>query len=398
MCAGVHAVSDNPFKLHEVKSINEAGDFAAWLAFVAEQGPVAIAFKSRAKKIAVSTIDDCYVIDLKTIPMAGLVLANALMLGRLNFVLRNSADDLAEMAEWVSGMTSQTVDFVFRQFEESLVGDLYSAAYCINQIVTPHNKFQRVDQDAYEIVLTLGHYTHSIIPYYEKVGLPYAKLRAEAKAREAKSVEWFVTYPDLWVRVLAFFTGDPTLAWSLNQTDDVYDTIGRVFGQDRDFGKLVLTWAASGMEITTFRKRFKSDALPDDLEAFNTEISRRMPNLVLGVNATKTEYLNRRRTQTRYGRELRPGQDAGEAVAHAIFGTADDITAIAAVALWTNRTDRSIMITGIGAESGSPESIRISGCGPELVRRPQWLQEIRELADLENPLLEIALAPLIVVP
>lgn len=386
------------FETHTATTFVECADLIQWFVERGKAGDrIAIAFKPRSKKIAFATKDDAWVVDFKSIPVAAQLIARQLMSGagfRLDF--RKTSEDLPELVKWLSDACSLSVTNVLQELEPKLEGDLHMAAYCIDQAVTPHKKFLKVEHDAYEVALMLPQYEYNIIPFYAKIGLPLSRCLAETALLKPESTDWWITYPMLWARVLAYETSDPTLQWAFTQSRDVCETVGAMFQAGPEYGRLVLCWAACGMDIYSFKARFKTETLPDNLEDWNLEIRRHLPNMVLGIEEMKAHYVENKGVKTRYQRFLRPGQRASEAVCHIVLGTAEDIAAVAAVACWTNRAGRGTLIKDIAGGAGS-ESVRISGT-VEKREQGTWIRVLSELAELGGPLGPVNLNPIVTIP
>lgn len=391
---------DNLFKQHAITDMATAAEFTEWLSLqTRDNTPIAMALKGRAQKLAVASRDDAWLVDLKD-PIADLavqMIATQLRNGGLHLWLRDTASDIVEMTRRLGPRMGIADTEMLYLLIDAVVGDLTCAGACINVVVTPHTKFARVEHDAFDIALNLPQYIYSIMPYYSKVGLPMAKLVAETAVLRATGVDWWVSYPDLWVRVLTFFAHDPTLIMSFYENRDPFETVAAMFGESKDAAELRLLWAACGFDFTTFSEHFPKlvKTLPGDLITYNAQINKHLPMLFQSVNQMKEAYYQTRLAETRYARRLRPGKSLGESVFFRVFGTVEDIVALEAVAIWNNRPSRDILVTKF---EGGPASntIRISGSGPHEGGQSAWMNLLKTLAPLSEPLGQVKLFPSIV--
>lgn len=385
-------MSSDMFELRTVTTPGDVRLLGDWLLLQAKTSEtVSIAVKKRPKKIAISTRDEAWVIDSK-LPIAELaipVLRDRLVEGRIRLMFRTTRLDLPQLVRYLGGDLG-----MLQLLSKVTVGDLTSAAACINQPVTEPQKFKRIDHDAFEIALLEPQYVQSGMPkYYEKVGLPVSKLHAEADFTGTVKPAWFVEYPDLWIKVLAYYTQDPTLLYDIVDGTDIRQTVARIFHVTPEEAELLLLWCACGFDTDTFRQRFgnRTRDLPENLPEWRAHISRKLPNLYNNIESMKRSYEQLRVANTLYDRRLRPGHSSGDAVAFRIFGTAEDIINVAAATYWTNRPTSDTMIIGI---SELANSWRVLGVGPgNEVENQAWLTYLKTLAPLADPLGQIALRP-----
>lgn len=392
------------FVTHNVSSLVDIAPFAQWLTDMARQDElIAMALRSRQKKIAFSTRDDCWVIDVSS--DAGLLACGVLRTQlvdqeRLKFATRYAAQDIVDTCRFLGDKLGVEYQEMYRSIAPAVVGDLTAAAQCINQPVTPASKFRRIDHDAFEVALLLPQYTHAIATYYTKVGLPLAKLLAETVIRKkaTSTPEWWVTYNDLWLRVLTFFTGDPTLGWAFQEHRDPIEAVATLLKVPVTQARVIMLWQACGRDMDAFATRFGpiTKELPDDLVSLGDQLNRTLPGLSLACTQMTRAYWDTRTVTTLFERRLRPGHPLGEAVAFRVFGTVEEIVACAAVTFWNNRPYQDVIITGV--EGGpSAEVIRITGVGPSSeVERQTWLMGVKQLAPLANPLGMLSLDPTVV--
>jgi hypothetical protein len=393
------------FKQHEVLGLGDIPPFGEWLQdMLRNQQTLAIVPRERTKRVCLSSRDDSWELDFKNIagPLAaGQLKTQVLQLGNLKLAMRNVAVDLPELTRILADQFHMEPGLVYRALAPMVVGDLTAASHCINQVVTPHGKFRKLDQDAFEIALLLPQYEHAISRYYAAIGLPKAKLHAERQVLFAKATpDWYVVYHNLWVRVLAYYSGDPTLGYAFQEERDPFEAVGRMLKISAQQAEVFLLWHACGRHLETFNHRFPArlNDLPQDILEWNTMADRHMPALSHAVQSMVQSYYDTRTIETRYQRKLRPGAPIGEAVAFRVFGTVEELVSVAAVSICNNRTSSDTLIVDY---QGGPaaEVIRLAGTGPKgLGDQLEWLRVVRELSGLGNPLGVLALKPQVFQP
>lgn len=373
------------FQSHAVLDPNSLIKFSSWMA---EQGrlalPVAVAFKQRSGKIAFANRDESWTLDLNG-PM-GDIAADAVRVAVLgqqqqSLLARNLGQDLVDLTRWFSKRFNQPVADVFFALSHQFVGDLTTAAACINQSVTAPSKFKKPEHDAFDVALLEPQYAQGITDYYSKVSIPFARSLAEAAVFKRETT-WWVTYQNLWVRVLAFYTGDPTLTWAFQENRDPFETVGKMLKLETHEAEALLLLKACGDDMGVFSKRFPEATkdLPDDFSEKAALFAKSMPNLHYGVINMQNAYYETREVQTRYGRRLRPGHPLGEAVAFRIFGSVEDMVGVAVSTFHLNRPSRNV---GVNTILGGPASgtIRIEGFGPQ-PELMAWAETLRGVASL----------------
>lgn len=394
------------FQNHLVDRLSEIGPFGEWLIMQARQRQsIAIAIRDRQKKIAFATRDESWVVDLKSpagVIAAGVLRARLVDTNQISLLTRNLSRDLRDLTLFLAQHLEVPISEMYYYLAPACVGDLTTAAKCINQTVTPMGKFKQIEQDAYEIALLEPQYAYGIVPYYEKVGLPLAKVVAEASlfTKADTPLTWWVSYPYLWLRVLTYYCGDPTLSWAFAEHRDPVEAVAKLLKSTEIEAYATLLWQACGRDIPVFTKRFPSllDQLPDSLEEYGNKLDRTMPAMAMAASQMKNAYMETRNITTLFGRKLRAGAAMGEAVAFRVFGTVEDIVGVAAATFWNNRPTRDILISKF---EGGPaaEDIRIGGVGPKTeVEKVSWLTNLKQLAPLGQPLGEMSLSPMIVSP
>lgn len=390
----------NRFETHNVNNLSEAANFGDWVSEqVATGKPVAIAPRPQSDKVAIATTDDAWVIDLAAAsgPIAiGVLRQQIITHEALKILLRESAGDLIALSKQLGKVLGVDPPSMFDYLAPSVVGDLSVAAHCINQPVTPASKFRNPAGDAFEIALLEPQFSYNAPKYYRAVGMPFSRTMAASRLHVSKkdleSPAWWVSYPDLWLRVLAYYTGDPTIS-SLLAEGDPYPQLARMLEVTEDEVYPLMLWQACGRDMAVFTQRFPSIQLPQG--AWESTFDRHLPVLSAGAADMKTAYWQSRTVNTLYGRTLRAGHSLGEAVAYRIFGSVEEIVAVAAVTFMNGRQNESTFITGIDGGPAAP-LIRIKGSG----RRGDylWMKMLQDLAPLMNPLSLMPLNPTVVIP
>lgn len=380
--------------------------FSKWLVGRAHAGEaLGLAVRDRSRKLAFSGMDDCYVVDMKNNPIAaGVLRAVLLEQKQLQLMLRNVAADLPELCRLLASTWDMKPIDVFRELHTQVASDMTAAAHVINQNVTKPGKFRQLEQNAYEIALVAPQYESGIAPYYSRVGLPLAKLTAEQALAGKVEATWWVTYNNLWLRVMAYYSGDPTLRWMFFNDQRPFETLGKLFKCEDREAELMMLWIACGRDMDTVAQRFPSlpREMADGPQDWGRTIDRALPMLSSATMDMKRAYFDMASTggmkhstiTTLYGRRLRPGASPGEGVAFRVFGTVEDLVSVAAVTFWTNRVTNDILIRR--AEGGpAEETVRVIGSGPREDRN-SWMNQLRELATLATPLgAELSLNPIV---
>lgn len=382
------------FETHDASK--EIGALGSWLLTRAHKDePVAMAIRDRTRKLALCSLDDAWVIDLKSPagPIAIATLrAQLLEQAAVKLTCRNLATDMREFCQMMAPLWGITPLEAFKSLEHNFVGCLTQAALCINQAVTPPAKFRQLEHAAYEVALLLPQYETGIAPYYEKIGVPLAKIQVETALTRKGPAEWWVTYEHLWLKVLAGFTGDPTLCWALFNEHDPIEACAKVFKSSKEDARLMLLWQVCGRDPYCFGQRFPSlvSNLPESpQEEWNDVIDRGLPSMSAVCADMVRAYVSTNRNDDHtvnslYKRRLRPGHPPGEAVAFRIFGTVEELLNILAVTLWQNRDSGSTIIKKY--EGGPADDVvRVLGAGPQ-GGQITWLETVKELAPLANPL------------
>ena len=390
----------NLFQTHNIETPRDVTDFARWLSDAnRREETLSIVARDRQKKIVLATLDDAWVIPLDRLN-AAVLKPHLIDQPQVKLQMRDIAKDLPELCLMFGKLFEMTPQEVYYILAPLCTGSLQAAAVCINQPVTPHGKFRKLEQDAFDVALLVPQYEQGIMPYYENVGLPLAKIAAEAQlANKKASPDWHVTYTHLWLRVLCYYTGDPLLGRAFVEQRDPITAAAEHLKVEETEAEHILLWAACGRDFKVFQARFP-ELMPDAdvLSQWDRQLSEFFPVITYQTNTMKQSYWQTRMIETRFKRRLRPGAELGEAVAFSVFGTVEDILAVAMATFWNQRPSRDIMIIRVDGNTIAP-TIRIVGVGPKNEAESwQWLQTLHLLAPLGNPLKSVPLAPLVVRP
>lgn len=398
------------FTTHHVTKPGDVPGFGRWLETRVRTGELlGTAVRERSQKLALSGLDDCYVVDLKACPIA-LGVVRAQMIDNpgpgFGLLMRNTAIDLPEMSKMLGRAFDMPAMDICRRLSPNIRGDMTAAAHVINQTVTRAGKFRQLEHNAYEIALILPQYEMGIAPYYRRVGLPLALLTAEQALAGRVDAEWWVTYNWLWLRVLAAFSGDPTLVFIFHDERDPLEVLSKLLNKSEREAELMMLWQACGRDMFVVEKRFPSllREMADGPQEWGGILDMSMPSLSAACAAMAKTYGQpwnsplgfggSAATTTLFKRHLRPGQPMGEGVAFRVFGTVEEIVSVAAVTFWQNRATLDVLIRKV---EGGPaeETIRVIGSGPAEGKH-QWLNELKDLAPLAAPLgPELDLRPIV---
>lgn len=393
------------FETRVVDKLSEVAAFASWLSDASRGGStIAVAVRDRTRRIALADRDKCWVLDFKSEvgPItAGIFRTQLIERENLQLAFRSITSGVVDLVHLFCNLLSAPLSEIWPAVSNATVGDLTAAAKCINQSVTPMGKFRQIEQDAYEVALLLPQYTHGIIPFYERVGVPMAKMAAETMLfkRKGDFKTWWVSYDDLWLRVLAYYSGDPTLGFAFHEQRDPVGAASIILKcPDNRTTEALLLWMACGKDTDGFLRRFPNAPLPDDILVWEERIKKSMPSIDYMVSQMQRAYWESRSAETLFKRKLRPGSSLGDAVAFRIFGTVEDIVGVACVTFWNNRPSRDILVTEWGQGPTDP-NIRIGGVGPKGETATwEWTQILKSLSSLGSPLGQLSLNPIVVNP
>jgi hypothetical protein len=244
-----------------------------------------------------------------------------------------------------------------------------------------------------------GFVVHNCPKFYFAVSVPLARIRAEWRLFGLEApADWWVSYSDLWLRSLLHYTGDPTLSWLFNSGEDPVMGLSRMFELGTETTRAVLVWHICGRSIDVMADTAPTlvDRLPDNLPEVGDLWNKRMPSLWLGITQLMGSYQRDRLARTLYGRKFRGGRHPGAASAFTILGTVQDLLEVAAVTFHNNRPSPAIMIKGVDSNPLSSVA-RVLGTGSRNTEEhEQWLNDLRPLATLAEPLAAIRLEATVV--
>lgn len=396
---------DRPYKVHSTDSTDAIRAFMQWLQEMglSTADPVGIAVGEDG--LALAQGEDLYLVSPgEQGKFARGALAAAIMgAAPPRLVSTNAEDTLVELNHFLLGYYP-ACDF-FGRSAQCMIGDLLSCAATVGH--APAARDLSLPDAAYTARLLEPQYQQEAPPYYVRVSLPLVRLRAEWRLFGTDApAEWWVSYPDLWIRVLTHYTADPTLTWMLNEGQEPVPAIARLFEWPVERTVAILLWHICGRSVDVMQSDLPHgtwlttghvEALPDDLPAVAGLWDRRLPSLWAGITSLMQGYSQNRLARTLYGRKMLAGQHPGAASAHTILGTAQDIMEVAAVTFWNKRPGPSVMIKRVDSFAVDPVR-RVVGVGPQAVEREQWIETLTALAPLAAPLGMVRLAPTVVRP
>ncbi len=316
--------------------------------------------------------------------------ANVIDLPQVSFVARDLFVDLVALCQALAPLLGISERQAYLSLAPVFDGDLTSAARVLGHKPESHEDYAAIEDDAYAIAVHEKQFSLGAPKYYEAISLPFAKLQAEGKLSGQAKASWWVSYENLWLRVLAHMTGDPLFLGALREDHSVIAVVMRSLECDAEAAQALLIWQVYGRDVDAMVRHLPEivDKLPSELPSWGLRLDRKFPALCASLSAMQSSYWQNRGANTLYGRRLRPGQTLGEATAWMVFGTVEDIIANAAVTLWKNRTSPDIIITLISGGPAAPV-LRVGGTGGGA----QWSYMAKELAPLGNPLKTVPLRP-----
>lgn len=389
-------MSDRPYEVHATTGTWGARPFMDWLQKVGarDADPVGVAVGEDG--VALAQGEDVYVVDDS--PEWGFFARAALAAAMMGsspprLVALDAEGTLVRLTDELS--YHYPTDDLFRRLSACMLGDLKGCAYVIGQ--APPNTNLSVADAAYTARLLEPQYQLEAPPLYTAVTLPLARLKAEWRVfGQDAPADWWVSYHRLWVRVLAYYTGDPTLTWLFNEGQDPLEGLTRLLEWPLEQTESVLVWHVCGRSVDVMAQVAPAlmAHLPDDLPAVGDNWNRRFPSLWLGLTNIMHSYQENRVAHTRYKRKQGGGLHPGAASAFTIFGTVQDILDVVAVTLWHNRPRNEIMIKQVDS-SPLAAVLRVIGVGPAQ-EQEKWIQMIGDLATLASPLGAMPLMPTVV--
>lgn len=375
------------FTLVTVDSMGDAANFASFL-LNAGRANQKVALYVNTGNASPLTLYCATPTEVWQIPLDGGLVEYACMAGfrhqvlevpNVTFVMRDIYFDLPAVVEFLHVPMDITPEEFMSKILPLIDGDLNVAAQAIGWPAVPHSAFEDGAMDAYGTVTQEEQFSVGAPVYYKRGGLPMAKLQTEGMYNSSKT-EWVVAYDDLWIRVAAHYTGDPTIRWAFEQERNPWAALSKTLDTTVDTAKALLIWHIHGRNLRLLQRDMPDvvDMLPDDLPSWGVRLDRSLPAFCAGISGLQTAYWNNRGAQSLYGRLLRPGKEPGEASAWQIFGAVDDIIVNAAVTLWQNRPSPDIYINSI---RGGPtdDTIRIGGELPASGKE-QWEYIVKQLA------------------
>ena len=387
---------DRPYKVHSTDSTDAIEAFMRWLqeVGVSTADPVGIAVGEDG--LALAQGDVLYLVSPgEQGQFARSALAAALMGDSPpRLVATNAEDTLVKLSHFLAWIYNDRE--LFGRLAQCMIGDLLSCAATVGH--APAARDLSPPDAAYTARLLEPQYQEEAPPYYVRVSLPLVRLQAEWRCwGQDATADWWVSYPDLWIRVLTRYTADPTLTWMLSEGQEPVPAIARLFEWPVEQTVAVLLWHICGRSVDVMAEVVPQhiDGLPDDLPAVAGLWDRRLPSLWAGITSLMQGYTQNRLARTLYGRKMRTGQHPGAASAHTILGTTQDIMEVAAVSFWNSRPGPSVMIKRVDSFAVDPVR-RVVGVGPQAAEREQWIQTLTALAPLAAPLGMVSLAPTVV--
>ena len=344
--------------------------------------------EGRNKKLAFAAGNEVWVVDLKSqaAPLFYSAVLRQVEHGQITLAARDLFSDLIALSKMLAAPSTLGPKDVFWQLAPLFDGDLLSAGQTIDLPVQPKEFFKKIEDDAYDLALLEPQYRHQIPAYYDKIAVPFAKLQAEAVLHGQPEMQWWLGYEDLWLKVLAHYAEDPTLKWAFAEGRKPLESIARMLELSLPTTEALMLWQCHGRDMPVFSQAMPEmmEFLPAALPAYGLKLDRALPNICAATLQMQQAYWESRLATTRYNRKLRPGKQLGQAVAFRIFGTVEELIAVAAVAIWRNRTSSDIIISKI---QGGPESAtnRVGGVGPA-DGKYAWATMLKRVSPLNNPL------------
>lgn len=385
------------YVLNQPETVAEAASFAPWL-LNAGRANTKVAVYGRQEFLVFATSKEVWSIDPRRDEVMAVIIdgfkRQAVDIPQVQFVARDLFWDIQWLVGLLASHLNMTPEDTFTALRPLFVGDLEGAARAAGWVTEKHSDYSDVVLDAYGTAIHEEQFSIGAAEFYKKIAVPFALLQAEAMLSGFMDTEWLVQYDDLWLRVLLHYTGDAVLAKAFYDGRSPLQAVATALDTTPDIAQALVLWQLYGRDAVLLSKAIPDaiEMLPIDLPIWGGRLERVMPNLVTRIIGMQQAYWQNRKTLTRYNRILRPGLDPGAASAWVVFGTVEDLMAVAAVSFWQNRTGKGIYINTIkGGFDFAP--VRIGGTLPS-TGKDFWRSTVEALAPLANPLSTGSLRPI----
>ncbi len=289
----------------------------------------------------------------------------------------------------------------FKKILHQVKGDLHILQESTGRVIQK-GTFPSPADEAYTALTAELHWGNSAPPYYKQVALPWLLQEIWATARKWEGTPFRVSYNDLFLRVLAHFTGEPVMVSAFIDERDPLVAVAEALGLDvvvtgEDQIISILFWAATGFDalyLSTDHPTIYAH-LPEGLDELKQVVERHLATITLWAIQQREEYTAKRRLQTLYGRWLMWGLPINDALAQRLLGSVQDILDVAAVAVASFWGEDPLLVYPV-TEGLLDRTIRVRGLAPDN-ERSKWMSLITGAATLGSPPpLDVPLNPAVI--
>lgn len=266
------------------------------------------------------------------------------------------------------------------------IGSLTDLGYVLGRRVHMAGDFMSAAEDALDVCMTEPQLAIDAPLYYANVALPIAKNTAMGwREPEEGECRFQVTYENLFLRALAFFTGDPTLRRALEDDEDTLEILASKLQIRREQILPFFAWVTLNGDAEAFAFHLPSlrERLPEDPHVVQRMLlDKTMPVVRNWLIEEEQLCLENRGSVTHYGRPSYFGVSPGSALYHRVFGTVRDIIQVAKASLLLGQTECLL-------ETGTAWWERASVVGHTQADPLLFRQETEHLCALGDPLTRV---------
>ena len=232
--------------------------------------------------------------------------------------------------------------------------------------------------------------------FYHKVAMPL--VRHNAGSQNVGDIEnknrWTITYDYLLLRVLTYYTKDPTMILWFQDGKDPLGEFSNCLEIDSRTSEAIpfLLWLVCGEDDTLMARLYPNwmDSMPDAPKLIKAlHIEKKLPNLQMGLMRLLEEYTTGRRAETLYNRRSPWGLRPEELLHFSIMGSVCDILDVLVASLLKHGSENHWLIEA--KDKGYPHWLRAQVVGYNGREPMEWQRELEALSHLNNPLGQVPL-------
>ncbi len=382
---------DWPFRV--VKTNEDLLALGEWLQALGnevEKIPVGIA--ANDVNLAFATKTQGWFLPVRT-PLAQSILPNVLTKERVApaLVARDTATLVETMGSWL-GMDSP-------KLLPSIIHDMTALEYTTGRAVARGLSPLKDALDCAAVGPTLA---MEAPKFYHRVAMPLIRHNAGPmdlgelgeQMQVVGPARWTITYDYLLLRVLTYYTKDPTMTHWFNENQNPLENFSSYLETDSTTAISFLLWMICGEDDTLvarlYPERMSSmPAAPKLIKALHIE--KKLPNLQMGLMRLMEEYTTGRRAETLYNRRSPWGLRPEELLHFSIMGSVCDILDVLVATLLLPKYGSENHWLIEAKDKGYPHWLRAQVVGYNGREPMEWQRELEALSHLNNPLGQVPL-------